>query len=124
MIGARRRLSLLVASGLATLFCVQLFWTHAKLEGVHYLSESGAGLRSPHEGALWADPAIRWAGRKPQAEALDQQQQQLERRGMDSPAVIVFCYNRVSYLNQTLHSLASLEGLGRYTVYVSQVGAK
>jgi hypothetical protein len=40
--------------------------------------------------------------------------------GMPSPAVIVFCYNRSDYLNQTLHSLLGLQGLDRYSVYVSQ----
>ena len=40
--------------------------------------------------------------------------------GMPSPAVIVFCYNRSDYLNQTLQSLLGLQGLERYSVYVSQ----
>ncbi len=119
MISARRRLSLLVA--LAALFCVQLFWTHAKLEVVQHLGEPGTGLSSPNEAGHWLYPPLRWAGRKAQAHALDSQQQLERPREMNNPAAIVFCYNRVSYLNQTLHSLANLTGLERYTVYVSQV---
>ncbi len=41
---------------------------------------------------------------------------------MADPAILVFCYTRAAYLNQTVASLASLEGLRRFAVYVSQVG--
>ncbi|KAK9847547.1 hypothetical protein WJX84_001936 [Apatococcus fuscideae] len=38
-------------------------------------------------------------------------------------AVIVFAYNRPGYLNETLRSLASLSGLSKVTVYISQDGS-
>ena len=44
------------------------------------------------------------------------------RVAMKSPALIVFAYNRPKYLEQTLKSLSTVEGLQHVTVYVSQVG--
>lgn len=41
---------------------------------------------------------------------------------MPRPAILLFCYNRPEYLRQTLGSLASLDGLSQFAVYISQVG--
>lgn len=41
---------------------------------------------------------------------------------LQNAAIIVFCYNRVAYLNRTLASLSELPGLGHFVVYVSQDG--
>ena len=124
MLSGRRRASVLGAAALATVFCVQLFWTHAKLEGVKYLSDQ-AGASSPQEPGhlLPLYPPLQWLARRPQAAAREAAAQLVvgQRQALENPAVIVFCYNRVGYLNQTLHSLANLTGLERYTVYVSQV---
>ena len=38
------------------------------------------------------------------------------------PAIILFCFNRVGYLNQTLTSLAELPGLNEVSLYISQDG--
>ncbi|GAB4822166.1 hypothetical protein N2152v2_009212 [Parachlorella kessleri] len=125
MLSGRRRASVLGAAALATVFCVQLFWTHAKLEGVKYLSDQ-AGTSSPQEPGhlLPLYPPLQWLARRPQAAAREAAAQLVvgQRQALENPAVIVFCYNRVGYLNQTLHSLANLTGLERYTVYVSQDG--
>lgn len=39
-----------------------------------------------------------------------------------NPAIIVFCYDRPGYLNQTLTSLAALPELADFTLYISQDG--
>ena len=39
-----------------------------------------------------------------------------------SPAIVLFCFNRVGYLNQTLASLAELPGLEEASLYISQDG--
>jgi hypothetical protein len=39
-----------------------------------------------------------------------------------SPAIVLFCYDRVAYLNKTLASLAELPGLEEIDVYISQDG--
>lgn len=41
---------------------------------------------------------------------------------MLDPAIILFCYNRPEYLDQTLKSLAGLPQLKKFAVYVSQDG--
>lgn len=61
--------------------------------------ESSATHRLPHTSTL-ANPVV---------------------HSMPNPAIILFCYNRVQYLNATLHSLAALPGLNRFHVYISQV---
>mmetsp|Transcript_11262 Transcript_11262/g.33832 ORF Transcript_11262/g.33832 Transcript_11262/m.33832 type:complete len:752 (-) Transcript_11262:379-2634(-) len=41
---------------------------------------------------------------------------------MPDPAIILFCYNRSDYLERTLKSLSSLEGLDQFALYISQDG--
>lgn len=41
---------------------------------------------------------------------------------LPDPAIILFCYNRPDYLDATLQSLASLPGLERFSIYISQDG--
>lgn len=130
-----RRLSLLVAAALVTVFCLQLLLTHQKLAGVDYLEEHGRAqpgqqLRGIGGGAGHGQRRRAAAAASEQQQAglaagADAVQQLVPGRagGLPNPAVLLFCYNRVGYLNQTLHSLASLQGLERHTVYVSQVGA-
>ena len=43
-------------------------------------------------------------------------------RAWISPAIVLFCFDRVGYLNQTLSSLAELPGLGEMSLYISQDG--
>ncbi|KDD72363.1 hypothetical protein H632_c3453p0, partial [Helicosporidium sp. ATCC 50920] len=41
---------------------------------------------------------------------------------LPDPAIILFCYNRAAYLEQTLASLARVPGLEDFAVYISQDG--
>lgn len=117
-----RRLSLVVASALVGVLCVNLLGTHQKLARVHFLeagSEVEDGLQKGDE---------RWVTRKQQAHHGGSGDSALTAPSvvhskLASPAIIAFAYNRPKYLNQTLHSLANLTGLHDYTVYVSQVGS-
>ena len=145
---ARRRMRW--GAAVALLLCIALLWRHntklRPLEEQRYNGRSsgsaaaGAGTEGAGDGAAALAAAIVTS----QQQRQQQQQQEAAAEGrslepglherdeprgllppaapMASPAVIVFCYNRPRYLEQTLASLASLEGLSRFAVYVSQDG--
>lgn len=126
----------------AAMFAFQLLWTAGRLDQLRELGRRGLRRRGGSGGALGGSRLDRLAldanrgvgsgdGHTPGAVGKQQQQQNVAAGGvarwsggaapMPDPALIVFCFNRSDYLNQTLHSLLGLRGLDRYTVYVSQV---
>lgn len=40
---------------------------------------------------------------------------------MEDPALLLICYDRPEYLSRTLNSLAGLDGLSKFHLYISQV---
>lgn len=109
----RRRLTLATATGLLSFFCVQLILTHYKLENVNFLDDQSSDTSY----------SLNRIGQELEVDGgLSAAFHQLTQKHLPNPAILVFCYNRVDYLNKTLHSLASLRGIQHYTVYISQDG--
>jgi hypothetical protein len=90
------------------LLCVPVALIWARGSGGGRVHPSGAPLRAP---TATAPPPLPPPLPRP-----------LRRPARWDPAVVLFCYARPNYLNQTLTSLARLPGLRNYSVYVSQDG--
>lgn len=144
-----RIMRLLSAVGLTlvcflALFSFQLLWTHDRLEHLRDLGRRGLHIRSAGRrqqletgaeqiGALLDRLASAGAdldqvagdavAMRTDGGAAGEGSLRGGPHSMPNPAIIVFCYNRTDYLNQTLHSLMGLQGLSRYSLYISQVGA-
>lgn len=133
-----RRAAAYTALAFLCLFCVQVLWTQGRLDQLRQLGRRG--LRTTRGGGGVSTQAAAGGSTQTAADGsthLDTLALHGVRRDgsatgnvggaegrplMADPALIVFCFNRSDYLNQTLHSLLGLRGLDRYTVYVSQVG--
>lgn len=126
-----RRAAAYTALAFMCLFGVQVLWTQGRLEQLRQLGRRGLRTAGGARGARTAQPAaggsthldaLALHGVKPDGSATGGVGGAEGRPLMADPALIVFCFNRSDYLNQTLHSLLGLRGLEHYTVYVSQVG--
>lgn len=126
------------------LFAFQLLWTQDRLEHLRDLGRRGLHIRRAarrHQLELGAEQIGARLDRLASA-GTDRSQVAFDAAATDAnsgiagdgglrggphamanPAIIVFCYNRTDYLNQTLHSLLGLQGLQRYSLYISQAGA-
>ena len=126
----RRRLRAAATVGPAVVLFGLFLWTHSKLHSLTWhrdpldvgdqpdiVAAAGAGSAG---GATTVAPLHDARGLASAAEGSGQ----ASHRALPNPAIIIFCFNRTDYLNQTLHSLAGLEGLSRFAVYVSQDGGE
>ena len=134
-----RRAAAYTALAFLCLFCVQVLWTQGRLDQLRQLGRRGLRTTTRGGGAATTQKAaggstqtaadgsthldtLALHGVRPDGSATGGVGGAEGRPLMADPALIVFCFNRSDYLNQTLHSLLGLRGLDRYTVYVSQVG--
>lgn len=127
-----RRAAAYTALAFMCLFGVQVLWTQGRLDqlrqlgrrGLRTTTRSGAGSAQAAAGGSTHLDSLALHGVRPDGSATGGVGGAEGRPLMADPALIVFCFNRSDYLNQTLHSLLGLQGLERYTVYVSQVGGR